>query len=360
MSLFKKLSGFFGEAPAAGGGWLPGANAEVAATWQNPDGIIPPPAWPAVAADLRARAAARKMRGSVNEQPAARPGFPTAVFAAAGSELTVTAFVEHFDGGSLKHVAIRMPGDQFLPGMPELFQQVALAFEPDEPAFQHGYRHKEGTYWHLVWPADWLEETWLSACEASLPMWRQALTMHRTGDRWDVVSAETFHGKAVAAGLERWKEALVKNLLSVTVALAFLDAQAARDLFWLQLSLSMRVSVGGVTASAFEEPFNSLVRGLMEHRLGPCQACGQVVCDRCFHGENRAIPEELRTSTVPCRQAKAMGIWPLNRAAYLGQFLYTCGKCGAESKYNAVLRATDPPPPPPAVTIRPYSELMKR
>lgn len=274
---------------------------------------------------------------TIHELPVAGAGLSETVFPSPVARLAVTAAIEQSkNGGLLKHAMFRIPGGRLTQGMPELFQELALAIEPQEPAFQYGFGHPEGPFWHLVWPTDWRRVAMDLCFQGPTPMSPAPLAISISSGIANVTSVQRFHDNAVAAGLEGWKTVLIANLSVVIAALNYLDLQTSRDLVALQeTNLESYAGQYGVE-------FMGTVATLLEHRLGACPRCNEIVCPK-ISADSKLEPD-YSIRTLKSRQASAAHIYPVSKDSYYGRFHYVCGQCSATCGYSAFLRILEPAP----------------
>lgn len=353
MKLWERLGGRTGgDAPEPATRarlWRKAENAEIAKCWHNPEHLVPPEAWGQLGSELRADAQQRDATTTIRMLPVEDKILAERVFGGENQRFTVRVVLEKSrSGATVKHAMVRIPNDHWHPGLEPTFRRIALAIEPEEPAFRVGFGHKEGAYWHMIWPTDWdtAGPVFSELLPESLPnSLTSPASMLKSGDRIVVGTSDGLTARLGAAGLLEWKTSFLRNLESAIWALVYLDRQDSRDLFLLRSP-----SVLPHFTALVGELIIALTLPLLDHRLGVCPRCGDVTCESRSDREPiglgvapdadvfEAILQRLRSITVKSgRQFTNAGIWPMSRNSYFGRFGYQCSTCKHEVKYSAFL-----------------------
>lgn len=316
--------------------WPATRNGEVAWAWHNPDALTISPEWCEKGDLLRRGSVERRPPGHVLAQGV--DGLRSVSCTTNAASLDAYSCVERFrDGKFLKHALVPLPSDANPSNLVGTFQKIALAVEPEVPAFQVGYRYEGQVYWHLLWPGNWDWAESLTGFDIALPLWQNPLFLVKEDDKRHVVSDERFSSRLASIGLEAWKNTVIKNLAHTQLALAYLDLQRTNDLIMHQMAFLLPAIVG--------EDFGNLVWLLMESRLGSCSFCGHEGPPRLE--TSKGGDAHLFECADPCRQFVAGAIWPLTRSWYYGGYQYECQRCRRVNTDHLYMRVKEPAPEPP-------------
>lgn len=336
-----------------GTAWHESKNPEIVRTWM-PQDVSVPKAWRQLANDIK-----RSVKERIVDKPIAElanKGLTEYRFQAADGTMSVYATVDRFaNGETMKHVMVALPGVNDRAGVESLmdvFQQIALAFEPNQPAFHLcSYQGETGVVFHLLWPEDWNLIESHPGFEDAMPLWQNPVSLLRTAQGVQTLSADEFHQRSEALGFGSWKRCLIGNLSFLALALAHLDVQTSRDLFAMSISLD--------PLDLLAPDFGALVKLLKRSRLGPCPRCKHTACEAYGPDNNKKVTEIDRTD--PCRQFAGAFIWPVCTTWYLGKFQYQCPKCNALTSDKVYLRIIDPVPKAPelACITRPLMDFLE-
>lgn len=339
-SLFSRFWLPKAKAGEKGHGWCAGTHTEIVRLWHNPETIPFPTRWRRPAEFLRSHAQNRAVSATINELPFSGPELTTATFGGSSFRFLVSAALESLsNGGLLKHAMIPIPGGHMEKGMAEVFQKIALAIEPHEPAFQYGFGHPQGAVWHLLWPMNWERAALDLSFPGPVPMWPSQVQISRSGKGFGIDCRQSFNDQVVALGLDSWKKALMGNLIIVVAALAFLDLQRSRDLMALQ-----RTDLD-VYSKRLGSAFVDVLSVLIEHRLGNCPVCQHVVCPSLR--DTPGISDTGSMTASEAAQTNGVAVYPIGTGCYYGRFYYTCSRCSERFARSAFLSITDPAPAHP-------------
>lgn len=330
--------------------WKSANNAGIVKSWHNLDKRTAREEWVTAVKDMRAHAKIRIIHGPPEKAPVENGNWMRMAVDWNGEPLQVACCVDQHDTGQhLRHACVRLPVPTSLTArdiekstpIGDTLAQLALALEPEEPAFRAIDIRASGAFAHLVWPSDGEEFHSVLADSSLMPLSSSPISYVTVEPRrsYSLKSLDTWRDKLTASGLGEWYSTVLGNLEMVGLAASYLDLQMPKDLVVWQTAAVMPL------AAIHGEMFVSLVQFLLDDRLGECPGCGHLVCRK--RGPGAKFGNEV-DSGDRCRQLRNILAWPLGRGWWLGEFSYVCAQCGDVSWLGKCMRILEPAPACPS------------